>query len=215
MRVARLGVALLAGLAPVGAGAQSYTVTRDPAAVGAAGSSFAARALPASGLAPRAQASAAAPLDLASTLGLAEGAALARSQAALQALGAQAEAGQVRVTLPGDVLFDFDKSDIRADAAPVLERLAAALADLPDTPVAIRGHTDAKGAPDYNQALSERRAAAVRSWLAAHDIGASRLSAEGRGEAEPVAANTRPDGADDPEGRQQNRRVEFVIGPGG
>lgn len=207
-----LGLALGAGAA----GAQSYAVVIDPAPVGEAPSAFAPRALPVSRLGPRAAASTAAPLDLASTLGVKDGdaGALAQSAAVLSELGARAEDGRVRVTLPGDVLFDFDKAEIRADAVPVLERLAGALAALPDAPVAILGHTDAKGDDAYNQALSERRAGAVRSWLAARQIAESRLSAAGRGEAEPVAPNARPDGGDDPEGRQKNRRVEFVIGGG-
>lgn len=213
----RAGAAAAAALSLLvqGAAAQVYVVTQDPAPVGEAPSAVASRAIPQSTLAPRAAASTAAPLDLGSTLGLAKGgdaAALSRAESALTELGATTLDGRIHVSLPGDVLFDFDKSDIRPDARAVLERLAEALAALPDAPVAIVGHTDAKGADDYNQALSERRAQSVRSWLAQRDIPASRLSASGQGEAQPVAPNTRPDGQDDPAGRQRNRRVEFIIG---
>lgn len=213
----RAGAAAAAALSLLvqGAAAQVYVVTHDPAPVGEAPSAVASRAIPQSTLAPRAAASTAAPLDLGSTLGLAKGgdaAALSRAESALTELGATTQDGRIHVSLPGDVLFDFDKSDIRPDARAVLERLAEALAALPDVPVAIVGHTDAKGADDYNQALSERRAQSVRSWLAQRDIPASRLSASGKGEAQPVAPNTRPDGQDDPAGRQRNRRVEFIIG---
>ncbi|WP_052172132.1 OmpA family protein [Paracoccus sanguinis] len=214
MRGGGLAAALLLGLAAGAAAAQSYAVTQDPAPVGEAPSALAPRALPVSRLDPRPAASTAGPLNLASTLGVkdTEAGALADSEAVLSELGAKVEDGRVRVTLPGDVLFDFDRAEIRADAVPVLERLAGALAALPGQSVEIIGHTDAKGDDAYNQGLSERRAGAVRSWLAAREIAESRLSAAGRGEAEPVAPNARADGSDDPDGRQKNRRVEFVIG---
>ena len=65
---------------------------------------------------------------------------------------------------------------------------------------------------DYNQKLSERRAAAVRDWLVKPgDVAPARLSAKGFGPAKPVAPNAKPDGSDDPEGRQKNRRVEIRV----
>ncbi|MCZ0734281.1 OmpA family protein [Phreatobacter sp. AB_2022a] len=138
-----------------------------------------------------------------------------RTRTLLGEFGARDEAdGRIRITLLGDVLFDFDKSEVRPDARPVLNRLAELLAGYRQAAVAIEGHTDAKGDDDYNQALSERRAAAVKAYLAQRNAGAARLSTRGFGESRPVAPNTTPDGADDPEGRQRNRRVEFVIGPG-
>ena len=129
----------------------------------------------------------------------------------LSDFGAARQDSRLLVTLPGDVLFDFDKSDIRPDAEPVPERLATAFAALDGNAILILGHTDSKGADDYNQTLSERRADAVRDWLAGHDVRADAMTTEGRGEAEPVAPNQHPDGSDDPEGRQQNRRVEFIV----
>lgn len=76
----------------------------------------------------------------------------------------------------------------------------------------VDGHTDAKGDDAYNQALSERRAAAVKAWLAGNArIPADHMGTRGYGETRPVAPNARPDGADDPAGRQRNRRVEIAV----
>jgi len=120
--------------------------------------------------------------------------------------------GAVIVDLPGDVLFDFDKSDLRADALPVLERIVRLLDAFPTRAIAIHGHTDSKGTDAYNDALSRRRADAVRAFLAQHDPAhGRRYDVQGFGEARPVAPNLRMDGSDDPEGRQRNRRVEIVL----
>jgi outer membrane protein OmpA-like peptidoglycan-associated protein len=125
---------------------------------------------------------------------------------AMQALGAQESELQVKVDLPADVLFDFDKADIRSDAAEALARLATVVRGYPDGRVDIEGHTDAKGDDAYNQRLSERRAAAVKQWLVEREgIAAERLVPRGAGESRPVADNATD------AGRQKNRRVEVVI----
>ena len=113
------------------------------------------------------------------------------------------------ITLSDRVLFDFDKSDIRPDASKVLDTLAAALQSVPATSMEIRGHTDAKGSDDYNQALSERRAQSVLAALQSR-ASAKEATARGYGETEPVAPNTL-EGADNPGGRQLNRRVEIFV----
>ena len=114
------------------------------------------------------------------------------------------------ITLNDKVLFDFDKAEIRADAAQVLDALAAALKPLPGVAgMEIRGHTDAKGSDDYNQALSERRANAVMAALRERGA-AAQASARGFGETQPVAPNE-VDGKDNPGGRQLNRRVEIFV----
>jgi outer membrane protein OmpA-like peptidoglycan-associated protein len=123
---------------------------------------------------------------------------------------------EIRIALSADVLFDFDKSDIRAEAAEALRRVATMLREHPDQPVTIEGHTDSKGSDAYNQALSEDRALSVRDWLAEEEgLDASGYMITGFGETRPAAPNEHPDGSDDPEGRQQNRRVEIVIGKQG
>lgn len=116
-----------------------------------------------------------------------------------------------RLTVQNDVLFDFDKAELRPDAARALERVAALIRDRRPRAVRIVGHTDSIGTEAYNQDLSERRARAVQRWLAAEGGGGlPPMQVEGRGESEPVAPNT-IDGRDNPEGRQKNRRVEIFL----
>lgn len=129
----------------------------------------------------------------------------------LTALNARRTNGTIIVDLPADVLFDFDKASIRPDAEPALAKAAELLKSYPTAKVTIGGHTDAKGDYAYNEALSMRRAQAVAVRLAGS--AGHGLAAEGFGEKQPVAPNARPDGADDPQGRQKNRRVEIRITP--
>jgi outer membrane protein OmpA-like peptidoglycan-associated protein len=116
-----------------------------------------------------------------------------------------------RLTVNNDVLFDFDKAALRPAAEAALGRVAEIIRQRAPRAVRIVGHTDAIGSDDYNRQLSERRARSVQRWLEAHAPGLPPLQAAGRGESEPVAPNARPDGADDPEGRQRNRRVEVLL----
>ena len=129
----------------------------------------------------------------------------------LSELNARRSEGVIVIDLPADVLFDFDKATIRPDAEPALARAAELLKSYPRAQVSIGGHTDAKGDDAYNEGLSLRRARAVADRLQG-PAGRS-LKAEGFGERRPVAPNVKPDGADDPAGRQKNRRVEIRITP--
>ena len=117
---------------------------------------------------------------------------------------------EVKIYLPADVLFDFDKADLRPEAGPVLERVAAVLRSDPTASATIQGHTDGKGSDQYNQPLSERRAQSVRLWLIADGVFNS-MTARGFGKTRPIAPNTLPNGADNPDGRQKNRRVEITF----
>ncbi|HEV2855744.1 MAG TPA: OmpA family protein [Thermoanaerobaculia bacterium] len=125
---------------------------------------------------------------------------------AMQALGAQETDLEVKVDLPADVLFDFDKADVRPDAAAALGRLATVIRAYPTGRVEIEGHTDSKGDDAYNQRLSERRAQSVKRWLVEREgVAADRLATRGAGESRPVADNATD------AGRQRNRRVGVVI----
>jgi outer membrane protein OmpA-like peptidoglycan-associated protein len=115
------------------------------------------------------------------------------------------------VSLPGDVLFDFDKASIRDRARPTLDKLAELIQLQKPASVAIEGHTDSKGDDSYNQRLSEARAESVRSYLSGKGVSGVAMKVAGLGETRPVAPNGRPNGADDPEGRQRNRRVEVIL----
>ncbi len=116
-----------------------------------------------------------------------------------------------RLTVRNDLLFAFDRAELRPEAEQALQRVAEIIRQRRPRAVRIVGHTDAVGADAYNQTLSERRARSVQQWLAAQGGGLPAIQAEGRGEAEPVAPNAQPDGRDDPEGRQRNRRVEVLL----
>jgi len=117
----------------------------------------------------------------------------------------------VKINLLGDVLFDFDKATIRAEAEPTLMQIAKFIQSRGKAKVLIEGHTDAKGSASYNAKLSERRAASVKDWFGRHGVTSSTIETRGLGSAKPVAPNKKPNGSDDPEGRQKNRRVEITI----
>jgi len=108
------------------------------------------------------------------------------------------------VTLPG-LFFDSGKSVLKAGARNTLARIADQLRINDQLTVIIEGHTDSVGSDALNQTLSEKRAAAVRDYLVARGLAATRMTVTGLGESTPVATN------DTPAGRQQNRRVELVI----
>jgi outer membrane protein OmpA-like peptidoglycan-associated protein len=121
----------------------------------------------------------------------------------------------VRIELAADVLFDFDQAALLPKAEATLGKAAQFIRERAAGTVRIEGHTDAKGDDAYNQRLSERRADSVRQWLVRQRLGSLRFSSKGFGETRPVAPNAKPDGSDDPDGRQKNRRVEIVIGKKG
>jgi outer membrane protein OmpA-like peptidoglycan-associated protein len=110
------------------------------------------------------------------------------------------------VTLPG-LFFDSGKSVLKPGARNTLSKIAEQLRMNPDARIEIEGHTDSVGTDELNQKLSEKRAAAVRDYLAGRGIPATRITMAGLGEGSPVASN------DTAAGRQQNRRVELVISP--
>ena len=103
------------------------------------------------------------------------------------------------------VYFDFDKSNIRPDAVPVLDEAVRILKQDRTLPIVVVGHTDSIGSDAYNLKLSQRRANAVRDYFVAHGISSSRIRTEGRGKSDPVASN------DTADGRAQNRRVELHL----
>jgi len=143
-------------------------------------------------------------------LGLAVAGKAAGLAAALRDLNAKVTEQEIRIELAADVLFDFDKANLRPEAGPALEKVAAVLKSYPNATTTIEGHTDSVGNDTYNQGLSERRAVSVKSWLATHGVG-NPMTTRGWGKKKSVAPNTKPDGSDNPEGRQKNRRVEITV----
>ncbi|HXH93977.1 MAG TPA: OmpA family protein [Thermoanaerobaculia bacterium] len=109
------------------------------------------------------------------------------------------------VTLSGGILFDTGKTALKPGAKATLKRIAAQIATDPSLKIAVEGHTDNVGGKDTNQALSEKRADAVRDYLVSAGIPSDHISASGKGEESPIVTNKTA------AGRQQNRRVELVI----
>ncbi len=119
---------------------------------------------------------------------------------------------EVRIDLAADVLFDFDKSDILPKAEETLTKAAAIIKERAKGAVRVEGHTDSKGGEAYNMRLSDRRANSVRDWFRTKGgLSNVNFQTKGFGATQPVAPNQKPDGSDDPEGRQKNRRVEIVM----
>jgi len=156
-----------------------------------------------------------------STLGTIIGAAVGGTAGAIIGHDMDKQAEQIKNDIPGakvervdegikvefneKILFAFSKSDIGDSAKQNLNKLVTALNDYPNTNIEIQGHTDSRGTDEYNMGLSQRRANAVRDYLVAQGISASRLTTRGFGESAPAYSN------DTPEGMAQNRRVEFLI----
>ena len=131
----------------------------------------------------------------------ARAAGLERQLLALEAL--KTERGMV-ITL-GDVLFEFNRAEVKASAQARMAQLADFLKQYPDRRVSIEGHTDNIGTANYNAELSQRRAEAIKSQLIGLGIASDRISTVGYGKDFPVAAN------DTDTNRAINRRVEVVI----
>ena len=122
----------------------------------------------------------------------------------LQSLNAKQTERGTLVTF-GDVLFDFDRADLKSNSRDSITTLANYLIKNPDRKVIVEGYTDSKGSASYNQGLSERRANAVKNALVHAGVDPSRIVAQGYGKEYPVASNATNSG------RAQNRRVEVTI----
>ena len=104
-----------------------------------------------------------------------------------------------------DVLFDFNKATLKPAAKERLAKVAGIILAYPDLQLKIDGYTDSVGGEQYNQQLSDERAAAVRDYLISQGVSANNVIAQGFGKNDPIASNATP------EGRQQNRRVEMLV----
>ena len=112
----------------------------------------------------------------------------------------------IKLTLgENSVRFDTNKSTLTATAKANLDKLVPVFQNYGETNIVIYGYTDSTGTPEHNLTLSEQRAASVMAYLTAKGLNTSRFTKTGMGIADPIATN------DTPEGRTQNRRVEFAI----
>ncbi|MEW6345842.1 MAG: OmpA family protein [Pseudomonadota bacterium] len=120
---------------------------------------------------------------------------------------ADAQPRVVTVTLAGDAYFAFGRADLTPAARTVLDRMLGEQSEKHFTQVTVTGYTDSVGSDEANVALSQRRAAAVATYLRARGLQADKLVSVGRGKADPVASNETADG------RASNRRVEVAMQP--
>ena len=114
---------------------------------------------------------------------------------------------EIVLNMPGNITFETNSSDLKPQFFGVLDSVALVAQEFDKTVVEVTGHTDSTGSADYNQALSERRAATVATYLNNRGIDRQRILAFGRGLTQPVADNATA------EGRALNRRVEIRLSP--
>lgn len=110
-----------------------------------------------------------------------------------------------------NIYYGYDSANIRSDAAVELDKLVRFLKDNPEIKIELGSHTDSRGGDEYNRDLSQRRAESAVSYIISQGIDKNRIRARGYGETQPIAANDNPDGSDNPEGRQKNRRTEIKV----
>jgi OOP family OmpA-OmpF porin len=114
--------------------------------------------------------------------------------------------------LGADAYFDFDRASLKPAGRAKLDRLSADLRRVASvSSILIVGNTDSKGTEEYNFRLGQRRADSVANYLVSRGVPASLISTQSRGELDPVAPNTLPNGRDNPAGRALNRRVVITV----
>jgi len=132
---------------------------------------------------------------------------IAAADAAARA--AAAAAGDLKSALEAMVHFDFDQSELRPEDRSILDAKVPILQANPSVTLRIAGYTDERGSDEYNLALGQRRAAAVKRYLIDHGIADARLETVSYGEEHPIAQGS------DESAWSQNRRAEFAITAGG
>ena len=110
-----------------------------------------------------------------------------------------------------NILYDYNMAILRPESKRVLDGLVTILNDNPKLKVELSSHTDSIGSDMYNQQLSQDRAQACVDYIISNSINADRIFAKGYGKLRPIAPNTLPNGKDNPDGRQMNRRTEFTV----
>ncbi len=111
----------------------------------------------------------------------------------------------IKITFDSGLLFDVDKSDLKAKSREELAKLATILNKYADTNILLEGHTDATGSDEHNLELSRQRSQSVSNYLTSLQVASNRFTIMGYGEAQPIADN------ETVQGREQNRRVEVAI----
>jgi outer membrane protein OmpA-like peptidoglycan-associated protein len=117
------------------------------------------------------------------------------------------EGDSIRLVMPSNITFGVDRYEVRPEFYNTLESVALVLKEFNKTNIRIAGHTDSTGSSEYNQTLSERRAASVGQLLISQGIASGRVWTTGYGERYAIADNSTE------YGRQANRRVELELVP--
>jgi outer membrane protein OmpA-like peptidoglycan-associated protein len=130
-----------------------------------------------------------------------------RDQLAGTGVSVTRDGDDIVLNMPGNVTFATDSSAIKPDFYGVLNSVGLVVKEYEKTIIEVTGHTDSTGSTEYNQTLSQKRAASVGSYLAGQGVMDQRILSQGFGEQLPVASNATP------EGRRQNRRVELRLVP--
>lgn len=130
-----------------------------------------------------------------------------RQQLQATGISVSRQGDYIILNMPGNVTFATDEDQLNPGFYPVLDSVAILLNKYPQTLLDIDGHTDSVGSPQYNQALSERRAVSVGQYLSSRGVDPRRLLVVGFGQTRPIAPN------ETDAGRAQNRRVEIRISP--
>ena len=130
-----------------------------------------------------------------------------RRQTAGTGVDVYRQGDELVLRMPSGITFPVDRSDIQPEFQSTLDQVSQTLASYNQTYVDVLGHTDSTGSDAYNQALSERRAQSVASYLSGRGVDRARVGIRGFGESQPIASN------DDEAGRAQNRRVEIKVVP--
>jgi OOP family OmpA-OmpF porin len=110
-----------------------------------------------------------------------------------------------------NILYDFNKADLRPESKIVLNGLVTILKDNPKIKIELSAHTDSIGSDAYNLNLSQMRAQSCVDYIVSSGINSERIFAKGYGRTKPVAPNSLPNGQDNPDSRQLNRRTEFTV----
>lgn len=132
---------------------------------------------------------------------------LLRQKLANTNVDVQREGNQIKLTMPENVTFATNSSELNSSAMSSLTSVADVLAKYVDTDVSIAGYTDSSGNDSINIPLSQRRAQAVSNFLSARGVASNRINATGYGAANPIASNATA------QGKAQNRRVEIRVNP--
>lgn len=117
----------------------------------------------------------------------------------------QTSDNRLKLDIPSDVSFDTGRADIKSNFRVVLDQFATTLNANPASNVTIIGHTDSSGSDAVNNPLSVNRAASARDYLVTRGVSGQRITIDGRGSREPIAAN------DNAANRAKNRRVEIFV----